>query len=301
MLLETRIPFGYIARKAQRPAAVVLIISIVIELVLHFNRAYVPVVPATVPVFLGTAISLILAFELAQSYDRWWEARKIWGAIVNDSRTLVRQLLSFVPVAVDDEAAAAVRRMAHRQIAWCYCLGQSLRGLDWRARATEHLTHADVEDASNHANKPVALVQQHARDLTLLSDAGHLGEYRRVSLDDTLTRLTDSMGKAERIRNTVFPHTYRIFLHAFIYVFITLLAISLAEIDGAWQISITTSIAIPFFLLERTAKHMQDPFANRPTDTAMTSIARTIEINILQLLGEEPVPDPWPPDDFYLM
>jgi putative membrane protein len=64
---------------------------------------------------------------------------------------------------------------------------------------------------------------------------------------------------------------------------------------------ITKVIAVPFFLLERTATHMQDPFANRPTDTAVTSIARTIEINILQLLGEQDVPQPLPANDFYVM
>ena len=277
------------------------IIAVVVEVVLDVRRTYVPIMPTAIPAFLGTAISLILSFKLNQSYDRWWEARKIWGAIVNDSRTLVRQALSFASGGSGTEIPAMVRKIAHRQIAWCYCLGQSLRRLDWRVGVDGHLTPEDSTEASSHTNKSLALMQQHARDLTTLARDGHVTDYQRIALDDTLTRLTDSMGKAERIRNTVFPRTYRMFLHWFIYLFITLLSISLAEVDGAWQVAVTTSIAIPFFLLERTATHMQDPFANRPTDTSMTAIARTIEIDILELLGETPVPEPLAPQGFYLM
>ncbi|MCH2111068.1 MAG: hypothetical protein MK135_17250, partial [Polyangiaceae bacterium] len=127
-----------------------------------------------------------------------------------------------------------------------------------------------------------------------------LTDYQRVAIDEMLTRLTDSMGKAERINNTVFPSTYRMFLKAFIYVFITVLSISLGEVEGYWEIGVTTVISMPFLLLERTSRHMQDPFTGQPTDTPVTAIARTIEINILQLLGEKEIPEPHPPGQFYL-
>ena len=137
-----------------------------------------------------------------------------------------------------------------------------------------------------------------------MAEEGLLSDYHRIAIDETFTRLTDSMGKAERIKSTVFPRTYRLFLHMFLhmflYLFITVLAFALAELGGAWAVAITTLIAIPFLLLEKTALHMQDPFANRPTDTAMTAIARTIEINLLQLMDAE-VPPPLAPEGFYLM
>lgn len=295
MLLEKPIPFGYIFRKVRADALNVLVIGGVIEWVVHYHRPRLPEVPATLPAFLGTAISLLLSFKLNQSYDRWWEARKVWGAIVNDSRTLVRQLLTYA------EADETVRRMARRQVAWCYALGQALRGLDWRERAVEHLTSEDVADAERHSNKPLALMQQHARDLRRLASEHAVTDFQRIAIDETLTRLVDSMGRAERIRSTVFPRTYRVFLHALIYLFITFLALALAEIDGLWGLLITIAIATPFFLLEKTAKHMQDPFSNRPTDTAMTSIARTIEINIRETLGDADVPAPLAAHEFYSM
>lgn len=296
MLLEKRIPARYIARMIWRDALSVLFISTLVELLVDLNRSYLPPIPGALPAFLGTAISLLLSFKLNQSYDRWWEARKIWGAIVNDSRTLLRQAVSFA--SADPEA---VERIGHRQIAWCYSLGQSLRGLDWRVGAEGHLSGEERDEAAKITNRPLAIMQMHAADLSRLARAGHLTDFQRVAMDETLTRLTASMGMAERIRSTVFPRTYRAFLHASIYLFIVLLSIALADVQGYWQIAITTLIAVPFFLLEKIARHMQDPFANRPTDTAVTAIARTIEINLLELLHADDVPEPLPPDGYYLM
>lgn len=296
MLLEKPIPLGYIARKVWRDTINVIVIASAVALLLHFFRPSLPQVPASIPAFLGTAISLILSFKLNQSYDRWWEARKIWGAVVNDSRTLVRQVLSFA-----GEDSDVARRIGRRQVAWCYCLGQSLRGLDWRVGAVEHLGEEDIAAVEGHANKSVALLQLHAGDVAQLAADGRITDYQRVAIDGTLTALTNAMGMAERIRNTVFPRTYRVFLHAFIYIFITGLSMALDQVQGPWQIAITTVIAIPIFLLEKTAVHMQDPFANRPTDTSVTAIARTIEINLRQLMGDPDVPEPLADEGFYVM
>lgn len=300
MLLETRIPLPYIWRKARTHLLIVFAISSGAALLVEYERPYLPDLPPAIAAFLGTAISLILSFKLNQSYDRWWEARKIWGAIVNDSRSLVRQALSFTSGS-DPEVRAIVEKLAHRQIAWCFCLGQSLRGQDWRIRSSEHLDEADLEELGRHANPSLALLQLHAASIADLAERGELSDFQRISMDDTLTRLTDWMGMAERIRNTVFPRTYRAFLTLFIYVFISILSLSLSEVEGYWEIAVTTVIAVPFFLLERTATHMQDPFANRPTDTSVTAIARSIEINLLQLIGVEEVPDPHPDEGFYIM
>lgn len=303
MLLERQIPLDYIYRSVWRDFLIVLCISVGGGVLVEYERSYLPDLPVAIAAFLGTAISLILSFKLNQTYDRWWEARKVWGAVVNDSRTLVRQALAYTIGVPDEdgEVAAMVRVVAQRQIAWCYCLGQSLRGQDWRENTVDHLSAEDIAELERHGNRPVALLQQHARSLAALADRGALSDYQRVAMDDILTRLTDSMGMAERIRNTVFPKTYRMFLKGFIYVFITVLSISLGEVEGYWEIAVTSAISTPFLLLERTSHQMQDPFSNRPTDTPVTAIARAVEINILQLLGDEDVPEPHEADDFYLM
>ena len=303
MLLERRIPFRYIAHPVKWDFLVVVLISIAGALLVKYERPYLPELPVTIAAFLGTAISLILSFKLNQSYDRWWEARKVWGAIVNDSRSIVRQLISFTTGVPDPdgEVARLVNQMSRRQIAWCYCLGQSLRGADWRTFTVEHLDADEVEEIERHDNKPVALLQLHAGTLAELASRGALTDYQRIAVDEILTRLTDSMGMSERINNTVFPKMYRMFLKMFIYVFITILSISLGEVEGYWEIVVTTVISTPFLLLERTSWQMQDPFSNEPSDTAVTAIARAIEINIKQLLHADDVPGPYPDEGFYLM
>ena len=231
-----------------------------------------------------------------RTYDRWWEARKVWGAIVNDSRSLVIQLQTLVP----EGNEVAVRRIAHRQIAWCYCLGQSLRGQSPTENLGDLLSPADLEELAHHSNKPLGLLSLTARDVKELRAKDQLELFSQLQLDNTLVRLCDSQGKAERIKSTVFPVTYRVFLHATIYLFVVCLSLSLKDVPFRFELPLLIAISVSFFLLEKSATHMQDPFQNRPTDTAVSAIARTIEINLRQLLKEPEVPKPWPPQSFYL-
>lgn len=296
MLLEKRIPATYVLNKVRFDLIYVVVVSVSVHLVTEEFKDYLPVMPPTIPGFIGTAISILLSFKISQSYDRWWEARKVWGAIVNDSRSLVVQLKSLVA----EGNGTVIKKMAHRQIAWCYCLGQSLRGLDPTENLDSLVSPEEIEEIERHNNKPLALLWLHARDLKDLRKKDQLELFSQLQMDNTLVRLCDSQGKAERIKSTVFPVTYRIFLHAIIYLFVVTLSISLKNVPFHFELPLLLAISLPFFLLEKSASHMQDPFENRPTDTAVTAIATTIEINIRQLLGETDVPRPQKPDVFYL-
>ncbi|MBX3170678.1 MAG: hypothetical protein KF760_24955 [Candidatus Eremiobacteraeota bacterium] len=296
MLLEQRIPPVYILRKVRYDLVSVMLLSLVVHVVTTYFRDFLPIMPPSIPGFIGTAISILLSFKISQSYDRWWEARKVWGAIVNDSRSLVLQLRSLVA----DGNDAVIRRMAFRQIAWCYCLGQSLRGLSPTENLAPLLSGEELREMTKHNNKPLALLEMHGRDLKELRQKQQLELFAQLQLDNTLVRLCDSQGKAERIKTTVFPVTYRYFLHGIIYLFVVTLSLSLKDVPFRFELPLLLSISMAFFLLEKSATHMQDPFENRPTDTAVTAIARTIEINIKQLLGESEVPKPLAPAVFYL-
>ncbi len=202
-----------------------------------------------------------------------------------------------------------IKRIAFRQIAWCYSLGQSLRRLDPAWKLNEFIPEEEIAEAMKHQNVPLALLALHARDIRKLRDDDQLDAYRHIQLDSTLVRLCDSMGKAERIKSTVFPATYRLFLHLIIYLFVITFSMALQDIEAIFEIPLLITISTCFFLLEKTATHMQDPFENRPTDTAMTAIAFTIETNIKQLietnikqlLGEPDISPPQKPTSFYLM
>jgi len=296
MLLDRKIPFSYIIGKIRIEMIYILIIGILINYITRVFVHLIPAIPLVIPTFLGTAISVILSFKLSQSYDRWWEARKIWGSIVNDSRNLVLQLMGFISAGNHE----IIKKIALRQIAWCYCLGKSLRGSDPAAGLVQYVHEDDFRDLQRHTNKPLVLLSQHVDDLRMLRDTGQLNQYDHVQLNKTIVSLTNSMGMTERIKSTVFPATYKLFLHLIIYVFIFTLSISLRDLESYIEIPLLMVVAAFFFLLERTATHLQDPFSNRPTDTPMTAIAKNIEINIKQLLELEDVPEPLKPDGFYL-
>lgn len=297
MLLNKQIPASYILNKVKYDLIYVLILSLSVLFITERYKELLPEMPLTIPAFIGTAISILLSFKLNQSYDRWWEARKVWGAIVNDSRSFVIQLQTLT--AKGNESM--IKKIAFRQIAWCYSLGQSLRGLNPTENIKNLISAEELEEIQQHHNKPLALLQLHGKDIKTLKETNQLDVFSQLQLDDTLTRLCDSQGKAERIKTTIFPVTYRLFLHAIIYLFVVTLSVSLKDVAGFYEIPLLLLISTAFFLLEKSATHMQDPFENRPTDTSMTAIARTIEINIKQLLKEKEVPKPYQPDNFYLL
>ncbi|MES2728379.1 MAG: bestrophin family ion channel, partial [Bacteroidota bacterium] len=116
MLLDKQIPTYYILNKVKYNLVYVLIVSLFVLFITERYKVLLPEMPLTIPAFLGTAISILLSFKLSQSYDRWWEARKIWGAIVNDSRSFVIQLQTLT--AKGNETI--IKKIAFRQIAWCY-------------------------------------------------------------------------------------------------------------------------------------------------------------------------------------
>lgn len=296
MLLDQPIPLTYILDKVKYDLVSTVVVSVSVHLASSEFQEILPVMPPTIPGFIGTAISILLSFKISQSYDRWWEARKVWGSIVNDSRSLVLQLQSLVA----EGNEALIKRMGFRQIAWCYCLGRSLRGLPPTVDLAGLLPSAELEEIESHNNKPLALLSLHARDLKQLRQDQQLELFSQLQLDNTLVRLCDAQGRAERIKSTVFPVTYRFFLHAIIYLFVVTLSLSLKDVPFRFELPLLLSITVPFFLLEKSATHMQDPFENRPTDTAVTAIARTIEINIKQLLDEQEIPQPYKPESFYL-
>ena len=294
MLLNKRIPAYYILSKVKYNLIYVLIVSLLVLYITYRYKELLPEMPLTIPTFIGTAISILLSFKLSQSYDRWWEARKVWGAIVNDSRSFVIQMQTLTAKGND----AIIKKIAFRQIAWCYSLGQSLRGLNPTDNLDNFISKEDLTEIKQHNNKPLALLQLNGRDIKQLKESKQLDIFSQLQLDKTLVRLCDAQGKSERIKTTVFPVTYRLFLHAIIYLFVITLAISL-RVDGLFETPLLIAISSAFFLLERSATHMQDPFENRPTDTAITAIARTIEINIKQLLKETEIPKPLQSEKFY--
>jgi ion channel-forming bestrophin family protein len=295
MLLTKGPSIFYIIKKTKVEFFYTLVIALIVSIITFKFDFIIPNMPINVPAFLGTAISVLLSFKLSQSYDRWWEARKIWGTIVNESRTFMQQMQSFITQGNDD----VIRQLALRHIAWCFCLGQSLRGLDPLENLAKYISEDDIKKISTHNNKPLALLQLNSLQIAELKNNGKMDIFSQIHINTTLINFTTAMGMAERIKSTVFPVTYRVFLHLMIYLFVITLSISLGVVSPLYEIPLLLIISSGFFVLEKTASLLQDPFENKPTDTAMTTIATNIEINIKQLLNEAEIPKPLKPFSFY--
>lgn len=304
MLLRTNIPLRYILKGIKTELVFVIIYAGIIALEDRYIHLIKIDIPLSVPMVMGTVLSLLLAFKSNQAYDRWWEARIVWGAVVNDSRSLVRQVLSFAETPYESEEIRNWQtRITNRQIAWPYALSMALRKKMDLDVIRPYLSAREMKFITTHENVPNALLQLHAQDLRYGLQQGWLNSYQQVEIDQTLTKLTDSMGKCERIKSTVFPVTYSLYTHYCLFFFVMLLPFALLTVFGILEVLIVLAISTAFFLIERMAIHLQDPFEDKPTDTPMTIISQTIERNLKQMIGDhEAVRHVTAPDtDFYVM
>jgi putative membrane protein len=258
------------------------------------------VFPISIISIVGTALSLLLGFRTNSAYDRWWEARKVWGAIVNDSRTLIRQSLSFINTE-SAEKESIVANIAHLQIAWCYALCNSLRHEPVLIDANLHLTKEELAFVSRHDNIPNAIILLIQERITAAYNMGYVNPLLYQSLDDTTRRLTDSMGRCERIKNTIFPTQYSFYVHLTIFIFTLILPMGLIDSIGRIAVPITFVISFLFFYVEGISYVMQSPFEGNHNDIPMRSLSRTIEINLLQAIEADLVPDKILPKDGYVM
>ncbi|MGI9469483.1 MAG: bestrophin family protein [Rubripirellula sp.] len=278
--------------------AVILYVSVIEALDIRYewkDSAF----PLPVIAIMGTVIGLLLAFRTNSCYGRWWEARILWGAIVNDSRTWTRQLLEFT-ASTDTNRQTTLTRMCHRQIAWCYSLSRSLRGQD----ATQDLENLlDDEEIGEVREKhvPNLLLLRQGQELRALRQQGHLETFEFIELEKTLLRLTNAMGGCERIRNTTFPRSYTRIINLLIYLFVICLPFGLVELPWFGLVSTSISFAFSFLMVDRVSIFLQDPFSNRPSDTPTQSLSRTIDINVREMLGETNLPEKRTPVNGILM
>ncbi|MFP5436735.1 MAG: bestrophin family protein [Bacteroidia bacterium] len=240
-------------------------------------------IPLPITSVMGTIVALLLAFRTSQSYDRWWEARKVWGEIVNDSRTLIRQVKQFLP---DAASETDLKEFAERQIMWCYSLSENLRKMPYSANVRSYLDKYTI--SAN--NIPAELLNRHADHLALLAKTYVMNDNKQVQIDSTLARLNDAMGKCERIKNTVFPKSYSLLIHFLIYMLSSILPFGLDDGYPALEIILTIIISLMFITVEQTAIIMQDPFENKPTDIPMTALCAVIENNIKEICSDAAIP-----------
>ncbi|MBL8914152.1 MAG: hypothetical protein JNM17_25835 [Archangium sp.] len=241
---------------------------------------------------VGAALSLFLAFRNNSAYDRWWEARTLWGALVNTSRTLARQALTLVddPKGNTTTGAQCHVALVELQIAYVHALRCHLRKQNPFPELQTLLPREVVEKLRVEKNVPAALLLSMGKVLKKLFQAGRLDSIRLTQLDSTLVDLCNVQGGCERIKNTPLPRQYEVFPRMLVAMYCVMLPIGLVGTLGLITPIASTLVSFIFILLETIGRDLEAPFENAVHDTPLTSLSNTIELNLRQHLGEQELP-----------
>ncbi|MEZ2348769.1 bestrophin family protein [Terriglobus sp. RCC_193] len=258
--------------------------------VAHWDWVALPHLPLAL---LGSSIGLIVAFRNNSSYGRWWEARTIWGGIVNNSRSWARQVLTAIAPQKEAEREAVRTmqvRMVYLQIAWVHALRQQLRGLPPLDELHGVLTEDDLMELKEQKNVAFTLQLWQGDLARRVLENDWVDSLQWSSLDGTLNDLIDLQGASERIKNTPMPKQYDFYPQLFVKIFCLLLPLGLVQNMGWFTPLGSTIVGFIFIALDKIGRDLEDPFNNTIYDIPLTSMCRTIEINLRQSLGERSLP-----------
>lgn len=281
-----------------RPLLLLVLYDLLIVLaykVLHWDWIALPHIPLAL---FGSAIGIIVAFRNQSSYARWWEARTLWGAIVNNSRSFGRQVVTvMLPQHHTDHAdlKSIQRKLIYHQIAYVHALRQHLRGLPPWEELAPLLTEPELEALREQKNVPLAIQRHISSMLRNCQIHGWVDIAHWRAMDGNLDDLMDAQGGAERIKNTPMPKQYDYFPQLFVEIYCVLLPLALVTSMGWFTPLGSTLVGFIFLALDKIGRDLEDPFDNRVYDVPLTSITTTIETNLRQLLGETTLPAPTAP------
>ena len=248
---------------------------------------------------LGIALSLFLGFRNNASYQRWWEARGLWGQLVYDARSLCRQALSYIdednPMGRDTQ-----RRLIHLSIAFSHAVRHRLRETSpWEdiERFVEPVHHSKMRQAKN---LPDYLMRLMGKELGYCRQQHLLSEQMVQNMDERLNSMTVVLAACERIYNTPLPFAYTLLVHRTTYLYCFMLPFGLVSSLGWVTPLICGVIAYTFFGLDALSEELEEPFGLAPNQLALTALSRTIEINLLEALGETDLPQDIVPIQGYL-
>lgn len=244
------------------------------------------VLPIAYPSLMGTAIAFFIGFNNNQAYGRWWEARIIWGGLVNDSRSWARSLIAY------SLNQALAEKMIRRHLAFLATLSTSLRNDESNLSYAEYLTSEDLNSLEPKYNRANQLLQLQAADLHQLRQMGAIDDFVFANLNNLLQNFCDGMGKSERINNTVYPITYVYFTQLFIWLFIALITLSTSELIGGYSVLLGWLMGFVFNAIHINGMSLMNPFSDNPSGVPISSITRNIEINLLQMLKSNKIPEP---------
>lgn len=263
---------------------------------------------------VGTALAIFLGFRNNSAYDRWWEGRKIWGGLVNISRTLGAQVMTYVTdhhIKSDSPhhpIKEIQQELIYRHIAYVNALRLNLRQQHDQMEATlaPFLTQEELQSILTKRNKPTQINFNQSQRLKAILKDNWIEDFRLYEMMKSIDAIYSLQGQCERIKNTPFPVYYSFFTRLILYIFVLFLPLS---VIGTFQnlgqklntyltwvvIPVCVLTAFVLSVIERTSRTSENPFEDYFGDVPMTTLCRTIEIDLREMLGEtETVPPPQP-------
>ena len=267
----------------------------------HLNITSIFIPPAVVAI-LGTALAIILGFRNSAVYERWWEARDIWGGIASESRTFTRQAMTIVePKNYSDELFKVAASAVKQQLAWVNAMRLQLRGITdrgiWREDVGQFLSQSDFEMLLSKGNKATHISIINGNTIKELQAHDSMDIFSYIQMDDTITRLTDLQGRAEKIKNTPLPRPYDYYTLAFLGLFTVLFPFAFirdfTDAGVPWGIApVTVVVSWFFYQLYAFGYALSNPFENFETDVPLDAICREIEIDLKEVISADSIPDP---------
>lgn len=244
---------------------------------------------------LGLALSIFLGFRNNACYERWWEGRKQWGALISETRCLVREFQTLLPP--DSELR---RRCAHRVVAFAHALRTQLRESSDSA-TQDWLSSAEWGRAAQSRNVPDTIMLMQAHELGSLLRSGELSDVLYRLLSERLGAMTAVQTACERLKSTPMPFTYTLLLHRTAWLFCLLLPFGLVDSLGMATPVLAVILAYAFFGLDALGEELEEPFGTSQNALPIDAMVRAIEIATGLALGDTSLPDPVQPLDDILL
>jgi putative membrane protein len=249
---------------------------------------------------LGVAISLFLGFHNNASYDRWWEARTLWGAQIISVRNVIRFVLGSL---VEDEEAPPSDDKHYKMwrqdvIRLCMAQTHAFRAQmrpycvrDGENQATQDrdrfLTEQEFTIVSASPNPANAILLEAGKIVGRVHRHGLIDTFSMIQVSKLIDRLCDIQTACERIQNTALPLAYSLLVHRTAAIFVALAPFAMVDSMGWWTPLFTAVLAYTFFGLDELARQIQEPFGDEPQCLALSAMCRTIEIDVSEALGRE--------------
>ena len=284
---------GFALPNIWRRTLAVTAISVVIT-VAYMRIPALHVSITTAPfVLIGLPLGIFLGFRNNTAYDRFWEGRKLWGALVNTSRSFTRQILTLIEpqegaeVTSPEALRQAEVRMVHHLIAYVNALRHLLRDADPHPSIARILRPEDAERLRDEENVPIAILQRLAELLLEARQARWIHPFHVPVLEQSLVVLTDIQGSCERIKLTPIPYSYTVLIHRIVAGYCVLLPFGFAETIGWATPFVVLAVSYALFGLDSIGDEIEQPFGVDVNDLPLKAISRTIERNLRRRLGEE--------------